>query len=68
MKKKQVRGAIFYIVCFVILILVMNWSTVGENMYLGSRDVSIESYGWNLTVNEEERGKIALPLELREEK
>lgn len=68
MKKKQVWGVIFYIVCFVILILVMNWSTVGENMYLGSRDVSIESYGWNLTVNEEERGKIALPLELREEK
>lgn len=68
MKKSHAMGAVLLILSFVFVTIYIGINTVGENVYLGSKEVKEEATGWRLFLDNEEKGTISIPAKLEGKK
>lgn len=68
MKKRHVMGTAIFIISFLLFIAYISWNTHGEDVFLGSKEITAETEGWNLLCNGERKGIIQIPAKLEGDK
>ncbi|HAU86199.1 MAG TPA: hypothetical protein DCW90_12115 [Lachnospiraceae bacterium] len=68
MKKRRVMGTAFFIISFLLIIVYISRNTHTEDVFLGSKEITAETEGWNLSCNSERKGVIQIPAKLEGDK